>query len=102
MISSGKGSLTIVGTGINATRDITDSARKHISEADIVFTAQACPFSMHLVHSLNDNVVDLAELYVEGKSRVITYRQMVSSISESVYDSTIKLSGIQLKDTSQS
>jgi uncharacterized protein YabN with tetrapyrrole methylase and pyrophosphatase domain len=81
-----KGSLTIVGTGINATRDITDSARKHITQADVVFIAQACPFATHLIESLNNNIVDLAELYEEGKSRVVTYRQMVEHVAQAVYD----------------
>jgi uroporphyrin-III C-methyltransferase len=84
MSQSKKGSFIAVGTGINAAGHITTSARSQIQNADIVFAAQACPLGMQLIYSLNDNVFNLGDLYSEGKSRVITYRQMVEHIVKAV------------------
>ncbi len=86
MSQSKKGSFIAVGTGINVASHITASAQKHIQNADIVFAAQSCSVGMRLIQSLNANVFNLGELYEEGKSRVLTYRQMVEHIVKAVQE----------------
>ena len=79
-----KGSLRIVGTGINVLSQTTISARSHIESADIVYCAASSAMGRKWIESLNDNVVSLAELYAEGKSRVTTYEHMRDTIADAV------------------
>lgn len=79
-----KGSLIVVGTGINALSQTTMSAKLNIEHADIVFIAVTGTTGDKWLRSLNDNVVSLAELYQEGKSRVQTYQDMIDAIANEV------------------
>jgi uncharacterized protein YabN with tetrapyrrole methylase and pyrophosphatase domain len=79
-----KGSLIVVGTGINIVSQTTISAKGHIEHADIVFVALTGATAMQWVRSLNDNVVSLAQLYEEGKSRLRTYNDMVDLMANAV------------------
>jgi uncharacterized protein YabN with tetrapyrrole methylase and pyrophosphatase domain len=79
-----KGSLIVVGTGINIISQTTISAQGHIEYADVVFIAVSGATAIDWIKSLNDNVVSLTDLYEEGKSRVQTYQQMVELIAAEV------------------
>lgn len=83
--SSNKGSLAVVGTGINVGRQTTAAAKQQIENADIVFAAVANDLALAWLRKHNSNVVNMAELYSEGKSRVLTYREMVDSMTQAVY-----------------
>lgn len=80
-----QGSLVVVGSGISVGGQTTISARSHIQSADIVMAAVASGISMHWIKSHNDNVVSLGSFYQEGKSRAITYLEMIDAIAEQVY-----------------
>jgi uroporphyrin-III C-methyltransferase len=84
MAQEKKGSLIIVGTGINVVSQTTISAKSQIEHADIVFMAVSGATGIRWVESLNDNVVSLSNLYEEGKSRVQTYQDMVDVIANAV------------------
>ena len=86
MAETKKGSLVIVGTGIDVAGQMTIMAKSQIENADIVFVAAPGKAAMHWVNSLNKNVVSLMDLYAEGKSRVNTYRQMTSRIVDAVHE----------------
>ena len=86
MTETKKGSLVIVGTGIDVAGQMTIKAKSQIEHADIVFAAVPGKATMHWLKSLNDNVVTLSDLYAEGKSRVNTYRQMTSRIADAVHE----------------
>ena len=84
MAEKKKGSLIIVGTGINVVSQTTISAKSQIEHADIVFFAVAGATGQRWIESLNDNIVSLGTLYEEGKSRVQTYQDMVDMIANEV------------------
>ena len=70
------GSLTIVGTGIQAISQITLEAVGYIREADRVFYHATNGVTSSYIRSLNPQSIDLYEYYGEGKNRSITYVQM--------------------------
>lgn len=84
MTETKKGSLIIVGTGIDVAGQMTIKAKSQIENADIVFSVVPGKAAMHWLKSLNDNVVPLSGLYAEGKSRVNTYRQMTETMVNAV------------------
>ena len=86
MTENKKGSLVVVGTGIDVAGQMTIKAKSYIENADIVFAAAPGKAAMHWLNSLNKNVVSLMDLYAEGKSRVNTYRQMTSRIVDAVHE----------------
>lgn len=81
-----KGSLKVVGTGIYAVNQTTISARNHIENADLVFSAVPEATGAHWIQSLNENVISLISMYEEGKSRVETYTQMIDAMAGAVRD----------------
>ena len=82
--NNNKGSLKIVGTGINVIEHISQSAITHIENADQVYTLVTHAAGFAWLQSLNTNCTDLGSLYAEGKSRVQTYRQMIDTIAFAV------------------
>lgn len=84
MNETNKGSLIIVGTGINAVNQTTISARAHIENADIVFAVIPGATGLHWIETLNRNVVSLSNLYQEDKSRVQTYQDMIDVMANAV------------------
>ncbi len=80
-----KGSLTIVGTGISVSGQLTLVAKKHIQQADVVFTAIPNQPGFEYVKSLNPNTRSLTNLYEIDKPRAITYKQMAKRIVDQVY-----------------
>jgi hypothetical protein len=63
-----KGSLTVVGTGINVAQ-LTAEARSHISSADQVLYCVADAVTERLILQLSPTVESLYPMYGEGKQR---------------------------------
>ncbi|MCG7532800.1 SAM-dependent methyltransferase [Psychrobium sp. MM17-31] len=78
------GSLTVVGTGIKVGADITTRAYKVIQQADIVYFIVPNKLSRQWLSTINSNIVDLSLLYQDGKSRIITYNEMINCIVNAV------------------
>ena len=74
----------MVGTGISVGNQTTASAIAQIKMADVVYVAVASDMAMAWLKTLNDNIINLGDLYAEDKSRVETYRQMVDVMVEAV------------------
>ena len=78
------GSLIVVGTGIMFASQITLEARAWIERAEKVFFLVNEPASAIWIQRLNPTAESLAPLYVEGRSRLATYRAMVERIMAAV------------------
>lgn len=82
------GSLVCVGTGMSLAGQVTPIAKSHIEQADIVLAAVASPFSRQWLIDTAKSFVCLAQYYGdgsdEGKSRDVTYEQMVERIMSEV------------------
>lgn len=59
-------------------------ARSHIENADVVFMGIMNKVGENVVKKLNPHCISLDDLYQEGKSRALTYRQMSDRIVEAV------------------
>lgn len=79
-----KGSLTVVGTGIQAPGQMTLEAKDYIAKAEKVFYLVPDPFASRYVCELNSTAEDLYHLYVPGQPRIITYQNMVETIMAEV------------------
>ena len=86
MENAKKGELVIVGTGISVAGQMTLAAKSHIENADIVFMGIMNKVGEHAVRKLNANSISLDDLYEEGKSRALTYKQMTDRIVQAVID----------------
>lgn len=75
-----KGSLAVVGTGIQAPGQLTIEAKEYIEAAEKVFYLVPDPFASKYVRDLNTTAEDLHHLYKQGQARIITYTQMVETI----------------------
>jgi uncharacterized protein YabN with tetrapyrrole methylase and pyrophosphatase domain len=75
-ISNKKGSLTIVGSGIQAVRHLTFESKMAIEQADKVLYLVTDPVSELWVKKMNPNSESLRSFYVEGKYRLDMYKQM--------------------------
>ena len=84
MDTAKKGQLIVVGTGISVAGQMTLAAKSHIENADIVFMGIMNKVGEHAVKNLNPNSISLDDLYQEGKSRAVTYDQMVDRIVQAV------------------
>jgi hypothetical protein len=78
------GSLTIVGTGIQAAGQITIEARSCIQQADKLLYLVTDPIASQHLHNLNPTAESLQRFYEEGKDRYTTYMDMVDRILEEV------------------
>jgi precorrin-6B methylase 1 len=78
--NSRKGSLTIVGTGIQAIAQVTPEARSCIELADKVLYFQSDPVSANWVQTLNPTAESLGRLYGTQKRRKLTYLEAVEQI----------------------
>lgn len=74
------GSLTVVGTGIQAAGQLTIAARTAIQQADKLLYVVAEPIAKAYLHSLNATAESLEHLYRDGKDRFATYMAMVDRI----------------------
>ena len=72
------GSLVIVGTGITLGSHISPLSRSYISQADVVFAGVADGITELWLQDMHPDVRSFAALYQAGKSRHLTYQQMVS------------------------
>jgi len=79
-----KGSLSVVGTGIQAPGQMTLESIEFIRKADKVFYLVPDPFASRYVKELNGTAEDLYHLYVSGQHRIITYNNMVETILNQV------------------
>lgn len=84
MSISKEGSLVVVGTGISVAGQMTLMTQSYIENADIVFMGIMNKIGENVVKKLNPNTVDLDDLYEEGKSRAVTYKEMAERIVEAV------------------
>ncbi|HZX96901.1 MAG TPA: SAM-dependent methyltransferase [Myxococcales bacterium] len=74
-----KGSLVVVGTGIEALGQMTEDARREIRRAErLFFIADA--LGERTIRSLNKRGRSLFDLYAAGKHRLKTYAQMVERV----------------------
>ncbi len=79
-----RGSLTVVGTGIDAVSHLTPAARGAIEGADEVFYLLADPVAARRVESLNRRASSLDHLYGPTKARRDTYTEVVETIVAAV------------------
>jgi len=78
------GSLICVGVGMTLGAHITPIAKSHIEHADKVFLLMSNGVVEAWINGLNENTQSLQVYYQEGKSRHITYREMVHAITADV------------------
>lgn len=77
---SKQGSLVCIGVGMTLGAHLGPRARSHIEQADVVFAAVSDPLVELWLREMHADVRSLQPFYQEGKSRQITYRQMVDAI----------------------
>ncbi len=73
--ASAKGSLVVVGTGIQLGRHISERAVSEIDAAEVLFTITD-GWALEWIRARRADVVSLHELYATGKDRRRTYREM--------------------------
>lgn len=76
----GKGSLVVVGTGLNAARHLTPESRVEISRADRVFYLVSDPLSEKWIKNLRPTARSLSSCYVPGGPRMAAYQRMIEEI----------------------
>lgn len=74
------GSLVCVGTGMTLGSHISPLSRSYIEQADVVFVLVADGITEKWIEQMNADVRSLQPYYLEGKSRMITYREMVAAM----------------------
>lgn len=77
---SGVGSLVIVGSGIQSTRDMTRGALGYIQQADKVLYLATERITTTWLERLNPSAEPLHRFYSQDKPRKTTYREMVEHI----------------------
>ncbi|GLQ86577.1 SAM-dependent methyltransferase [Dyella flagellata] len=75
-----KGSLAVVGTGIQAPGQITLETKDYLAKADKVFYLVPDPFASRYIRDINPDAEDLYHFYVPGQPRKVTYENMVDTI----------------------
>jgi Tetrapyrrole (Corrin/Porphyrin) Methylases len=83
-VSDRPGSLTIVGTGIQLSAQVTSHARAVIERADEVLYLVTDPLTAVWIERLNPNARSLDGFYEPGKDRGETYAGIVEEILSSV------------------
>jgi precorrin-6B methylase 1 len=74
--------LTVVGTGIDVTTQLTPGAQAAIEAADAVPYLVADPIAALRLEALNSNARSLDSLYAAGKDRLQTYEEMADAFLE--------------------
>jgi len=77
---SGSGSLVCVGIGMTLGSHITPLARSYIETSDVVFAGLSDGIVELWLARMHPDVRSLQSFYEEGKSRMVTYRQMVEAM----------------------
>jgi hypothetical protein len=83
-MSDPSGSLTVVGTGIDITTQLSPGARAAIEGADLVLYVLADPVSSLRVEQLNPRARTLDGHYAAGKRRRVTYDEIVEEVVSEV------------------
>ncbi len=78
------GSLACVGIGMTLGAHLTPAAKSYIEQADVVFVGVSNGVVEQWVMNMHSDVRSLQVYYEEGKSRQITYRQMVEAMLKEV------------------
>jgi precorrin-6B methylase 1 len=78
--TSKRGSLTVVGTGIEAITHVTLQARTSIEQADKVLYLLVDTVTEKWVRAINRTAESIGRLYGKDKPRGITYSEMVDEI----------------------
>jgi hypothetical protein len=79
-MSSRKGALAVVGTGIETIGQMTPAARREIERAQAVFYLVPDPLTPWMLRKLNPRSQSLDHLYAAGKHRLKTYKAMVERV----------------------
>ena len=79
-----KGSLVVVGTGIESFGHMTPAARNALRGAQEVFYLTADPLSEETLLALNPRSESLHPLYKVGRNRLVTYAAMVQRVLKAV------------------
>jgi hypothetical protein len=83
---SSRGFLVVVGTGIQAGRQLTKEAVSRLKNADRIMYCVSEPLTRDWLLELRPDAEDLSRFYADGKDRRITYEEMVEAILEPVRD----------------
>lgn len=75
-----KGTLAIVGTGIQAGRQLTHEAIAWLRTADRIMFCLSEPLTRDWLMKIRPDAEDLARFYADGKDRRVTYDEMVSAM----------------------
>lgn len=79
-----KGSLVCVGTGMTMASHITPLSQSYIEQADVVFSLMSHGVVEKWLEGMHPDVRSLQQYYCEGTDRNISYRQMVDAIMAEV------------------
>lgn len=74
------GSLACVGLGMMLGAHVSPRSRSHIEQAEVVFALVSDPLVELWLQELRPDVRSLQPYYAEGKSRQVTYREMVEAM----------------------
>lgn len=74
--------IYIVGTGINAYRQVTKEAEEALRASEKIFAVQHQGVVMDFLEEFSSDVVDLHELYEPGMKRSVTYRKTTERVIE--------------------
>lgn len=81
---SKRGSLLVVGTGINGVGQTTLEAVDAMERAEMLFYCVVEPTTRLWIQQLNPSAVSLSDLYEEGKKRSKTYAEMTERLVTAV------------------
>ena len=74
------GSLACVGLGMMLGAHVSPRSRSHIEQAEVVFALVSDPLVELWLQQMRPEVRSLQPYYAEGKSRQVTYREMVEAM----------------------
>jgi len=83
-VTQKKGSLVVVGTGINALAQVTLEAKAHIEQAEKVLMHVPETAAMAWIRELNPNVEDLQPCYSKAAHRADAYELMIQAQVDAV------------------
>jgi uroporphyrin-III C-methyltransferase len=79
-----RGSLVVVGTGINTLAHCSIEARSHIENAERLIVHVPDPLGMSWLRELHPNLIDLQACYQQGQNRADAYELMTRTIVDTV------------------
>lgn len=75
-----RGSLTVVGTGIQPAAQTSPQTLDCIANADRVYFLSADPLTAYWLRQVNPRAESLNRFYSEGKDRSVTYEEIVQTV----------------------